>query len=202
MNAVLVRRARQLAWLSVIWMLFEGTAATTAAVLAGSVALLGFGLDSLIELGSASVVIWRFSDHQADSARAERAAQRMLAFSFVALALYLTIDAVHAIAAGSREDVGWMGWAISTGAMVIMPLLARAKIRVGRRLGSAAIAGDAAQSWLCALTAAGVLASIAANAMLGWWWLDPVVGFVIAALAAKEGREAWEGAVQRQGTAV
>ncbi len=201
MNAVLVRRARQLAWLSVIWMLFEAAAATTAAVLAGSVALLGFGLDSLLELGSASVIIWRFSDHYADSPLAERAAQRMIAFSFAALALYLTIDAVHAIAAGSREAVGWMGWAISIGAIVIMPSLARAKSQVGRRLGSAAIAGDAAQSWLCALTAVGVLASIAANSMLGWWWLDPLVGLVIAALAAKEGREAWEGAMQCRGTA-
>jgi divalent metal cation (Fe/Co/Zn/Cd) transporter len=109
--------------------------------------------------------------------------------------LYVTFDAVTTLASATKPDVSWPGVAVSTGAIVFMPLLARAKGRVATQLGSAATAGDAAQSWLCAISAAAVLLSILANAALGWWWLDPIVGLGIAALAVREGREAWAGEV-------
>ena len=191
----LVRRAKMLSWLSVGWMAVEAGVAIVAALIAGSVALLGFGLDSLIELASASIIIWRFTGARDHSDSAERRAQQLIAVCFGALALYLTFDGVRALADGSQPAVSWAGAAIAAGAVIVMPVLARAKRHVASGLGSAATAGDAAQSMLCAIAAAGVLASIVANAALGWWWLDPVVGLAIAGLAVQEGRKAWGGEV-------
>jgi len=192
-RAGLVRRAKLLSWLSIGWMGIEAGVAIVAAVVAASVALLGFGLDSLIELASASVIIWRFSGPREHSEIAERRAQRLIAACFGVLALYLVFDGVRTLADASKPDVSWAGAAVSAGAIVAMPLLARQKARVAAQLGSAAIAGDAAQSWLCALAAAGTLASIIANAAVGWWWLDPIIGLGIAGLAVHEGRQAWAG---------
>ncbi len=189
----LVRRARVLSWLSIGWMVLEAGVAIIAAVVAGAVALLGFGLDSLIELTSASAVIWRFSGVRSHSETAERRAQRVIAGCFAVLAGYLVFDGTRALADRSHPHMSWPGAAVSLGAVIVMPLLAGAKGRVAARLGSAAAAGDAAQSWLCAIAAGGVLASILANAVLGWWWLDPVAAFVIAALAVRECRQAWAG---------
>lgn len=118
-----------------------------------------------------------------------------VALCFAALALYLVFDGVRAFADESRPEVSWLGVAVTTGAIVFMPLLARAKGRVSRQLGSAATAGDAAQSWLCAITAAVALVSILANDALGWWWLDPIAGLGIAGLAVRGGREAWAGEI-------
>jgi len=174
-------------------MTVEAAAAIVAGVLAGSVALLGFGLDSLIELVSASVVIWRFTGMRGQSEAAERRAQQLIAACFGALALYLVVDGIRVLVSGAHSHASWPGAAVALGAIVVMPLLARAKGRVAARLGSAATAGDAAQSWLCAIAAAGVLLSILANAAVGWWWLDPVIGLAIAGLAVHEGREAWAG---------
>jgi len=189
----LVRRARTLSWLSVGWMTVEAVAAIVAAVVAGSVALLGFGLDSLIELVSASVVIWRFTGTRGQSEAAERRAQQLIAACFGALSLYLVVDGIRGLVTGAHSHASWPGAAVALGAIVVMPLLARAKGRVATRLGSAATAGDAAQSWLCAIAAAGVPLSILANAAIGWWWLDPVIGLAIAGLAVHAGREAWAG---------
>ncbi len=189
----LVRRAKALSWLSVAWMTIEAGVAIVAALIAGLVALLGFGLDSLIELASASIVIWRFTGARSQSEAAERRAQRLIAACFAALTLYLLYAGVRTLADGSHPATSWPGVAICAGAVIIMPLLARAKAQVAVRLGSAATAGDAVQSWLCALAAAGVLLSILANAALGWWWLDPVIGIGIAGLAGHEARAAWAG---------
>jgi divalent metal cation (Fe/Co/Zn/Cd) transporter len=191
----LVRRARTLAILSIGWMSVEAAVATTAALAAGSVALLGFGLDSLIELASASTILWLYTGSRDGSADAERRAQQVVAVCFAALALYLVFDAITTLAGGSHPDVSWPGAVVSGGAIVVMPMLARAKGRVATQLGSGATAGDAAQSWLCAFIAAAALLSILANAAVGWWWLDPIAGFVIAALAVHEGRGAWAGEV-------
>lgn len=191
----LVRRARFLSWLSVGWMTVEAGVAIIAALIAGSVALLGFGLDSLIELASASIIIWRFGEARSQSETAERRAQQLIAGCFAALALYLLYDGIRTLADGSRPSTSWLGVGVSVGAIIVMPLLARAKRRVAAQLGSAATAGDAAQSWLCAIAAAGVLVSLLANAALGWWWLDPIIGLGIAGLAVHEGREAWAGEV-------
>jgi len=190
-----VRRAKALSWLSIGWMTLEAGVAIVSAVIAGSVALLGFGLDSLIELGSASIVIWRFSGARDQSETAERRAQKLIAGCFAALAVYLLFDGIRVLVSGSRPDTSWPGAAVCLGAILVMPLLARAKHRVAVQLDSAATAGDAAQSWLCAAAAAGVLVSLIANALLGWWWLDAIVGLGIAALAVHEGREAWAGEV-------
>jgi divalent metal cation (Fe/Co/Zn/Cd) transporter len=192
-HARLVRRAKTLSWLSVGWMTVEASVAIVAALIAGSVALLGFGLDSLIELASASIIIWRFTGARHQSEAAERRAQQLIAVCFGALALYLTFDGVRTLAQDSQPAVSWAGAAVAAGAVIVMPLLSRAKSRVAAELGSAATAGDAAQSMLCAIAAAGVLASVVANAALGWWWLDPVVGLGIAAIAVQEGRKAWAG---------
>jgi divalent metal cation (Fe/Co/Zn/Cd) transporter len=191
----LVRRAGNLSLLSVGWMTVEAGVAIAAALAAGSVALLGFGLDSLIELASASTILWLYTGRRDGSAAAERRAQQVVAACFAALALYLAFDGVATLADNSHPDVSWPGAVVSGGAIIVMPLLARAKGRVAVQLGSRATAGDAAQSWLCAIIAAGTLVSILANAALGWWWLDPIMGFGIAGLAVREGREAWAGEV-------
>jgi divalent metal cation (Fe/Co/Zn/Cd) transporter len=191
----LVRRAKVLSLLSIAWMSLEAGVAIVAALVAGSVALLGFGLDSLIELASAGTILWLYTGSRTGSETAERRAQQLIAVSFGALAAYVTFDAIATLARGSHPDASWPGVAVAAGAIVFMPLLARAKGRVAAQLGSAATAGDAAQSWLCALSAAVVLVSILANAAFGWWWLDPVAGLGIAGLAVREGREAWAGEV-------
>jgi divalent metal cation (Fe/Co/Zn/Cd) transporter len=191
----LVRRAKILSLLSIAWMSLEAGVAILAALAAGSVALLAFGLDSLIELASAGTILWLYTGSRAGSEAAERRARQLIAICFGALALYVCVDAIATLAGGSHPDASWPGVAVAVGAIVLMPLLARAKGRVAAQLGSAASAGDAAQSWLCAISAGVVLISILANAALGWWWLDPVAGLGIAGLAVREGREAWAGEV-------
>jgi divalent metal cation (Fe/Co/Zn/Cd) transporter len=191
----LVRRARILSFLTIGWMSVEAGVSIIAAVVAGSVALLGFGLDSLIELASASTILWLYTGSREGSAAAERRAQQVIAICFAALAMYLAFDAITTLASGTHPDTSWAGVAVSIGAIIFMPLLAHAKGRVATQLGSSATAGDAAQSWLCAISAAAVLVSILANATFGWWWLDPVAGLGIAGLAVREGREAWAGEV-------
>lgn len=181
--------------LSIGWMTVEAGVAIAAALAAGSVALLGFGLDSLIELVSATTILWLYTGSRDGSAVAERRAQQVVAVCFAALALYLGFDAITTLAGHSHPEVSWPGVAVSAAAIVVMPLLAREKGRVATLLGSGATAGDAAQSWLCAIIAAAALVSILANAALGWWWLDPIAGFGIAALAVREGREALAGEV-------
>jgi divalent metal cation (Fe/Co/Zn/Cd) transporter len=192
---LLIRRAKTLSLLSIGWMTVEAGAAIVFAVIAGSVALLAFGLDSLIELVSASAILWLYTGDRRGSGAAERRAQQLVAGCFGVLALYVTVDAINTLAGGSHPETSWPGVVVAAAAIVVMGLLARAKGRVAVQLGSAATAGDAAQSWLCALSAAAVLVSILANAVLGWWWLDPVAGLGIAGVAVREGREAWDGEV-------
>jgi Co/Zn/Cd efflux system component len=189
----LLARARKLEWLTIGWLVLEAGVAIIAALAARSVALLGFGLDSLIELCSALVVLWRVSAARRASEAAERTAQRLIAACFAGLSAYLAIDATHSLITGASPRITWAGLTISAAALVVMPLLGRAKRRVARQLQSAAVRGDAAQSWLCALTAGAALCSIAIHALLGWNWIDPLAALLIAALAAREAREAWNG---------
>lgn len=191
----LVRRARTLSLLSIGWMTVEAAVAIVAALLAGSVALLGFGLDSLIELASASTILWLYTGNRGGSPAAERRAQQLIAICFAALALYLTFDAIYTLVGRAHPDTSWPGAAIAAAAILFMPMLARAKGRVAAQLDSSATAGDAAQSWLCAIAGGAVLVSILANGALRWWWLDPIAGLGIAALCLHEGREAWAGEV-------
>jgi divalent metal cation (Fe/Co/Zn/Cd) transporter len=195
----LARRARRLSLLSIAWMSVEAAVAIVAALLAGSVALIGFGLDSVIELASSGVILWLYTGGRDASEVAERRAQRLIAACFAALALYLLFDAIATLAGRSHPGTSWLGMAISLAAIIVMPALARAKARVAAALGSGATAGDAAQSWLCVIAATAVLLSIAANAALRWWWLDPIAGLGIAGLAVHEGRKAWAGDVCADG---
>lgn len=189
----LIARAKALSWLSLAWMTVEGAVGITAGVAAGSVALLGFGLDSVIETLASVVVIWRFTGHRRLSEHAEQRAQRLVAVSFFLIAPYLAQDAIRTLIAGDRPSISAVGISLSISSLILMPSLARAKQRLGSRLGSAATAGEGTQNMLCALLAAGVLVGLALNAAAGLWWVDPVVALVIAALAINEGRETWSG---------
>jgi divalent metal cation (Fe/Co/Zn/Cd) transporter len=189
----LIRRAKALSWLSLAWMAVEGSVAITAALIAGSVALLGFGIDSAIEGLAAVIVIWRFTGVRRLSDQAEQRAQEAVAVSFFLLAPYVAQDAIRALIAGDHPSTTWVGIGLSVSSILVMPQLGRAKQRIGERLGSGATAGEGAQNLLCAYMAAGVVIGLGANAAFGWWWLDPVIGLVIAAVAVREGREAWSG---------
>lgn len=192
-RAGLVRRAKQLSWLSLGWMTVEGVVAVTAGLIAGSVALVGFGIDSAIEGLASVIVIWRFTGDRVHSDAAERRAQQLVAISFFLLAPYIAQDATRTLLAGDHPESTIVGIGLSISSLVVMPLLGRAKQRIGSQLGSSATAGEGTQNLLCAYLAAGVLAGLLANSLFGLWWLDPVVALGIAAIAIKEGRDAWAG---------
>jgi len=189
----LIRRAKGLSWLSLAYMTIEGAVAITGAILASSVALLGFGLDSAIEGFASIIVIWRFTGHRRFSLHAEEHAQRLVAITFFLLAPYIAQDALRTLINAQHPGTSWIGIALCTSSMLVMPALGRAKQRIGSRLGSGATAGEGTQNILCAYLAAGVLAGLALNAALGLRWADPAVALGIAALALKEGRETWRG---------
>ena len=189
----LIRRAKALAWLSLAYMTVEGAVAITAAILAGSVALLGFGLDSAIEGLASVIVIWRFTGSRRLSRRAEERAQRLVAITFFLLAPYIAQDALRTLTNAQHPGTSWIGIALCISSMLVMPALGRAKQGIGSRLGSGATAGEGTQNMLCAYLAAGVLAGLALNAAFGLWWADPTVALGIAALAIGEGRETWRG---------
>ncbi len=189
----LVRRAKGLSWLSLAWMTVEGAIAITAALMAGSVALLGFGLDSVIEALASVIVIWRFTGDRRLSEHAEERAQRLVAISFLLLAPYVAQDAIRTLIAGDHPSISWVGIGLSISSLILMPLLGRAKQSIGGQLSSGATAGEGAQNLLCAYLAAGVLAGLILNAAFGLWWADPVIALGIAGLAVKEGRETWRG---------
>ena len=174
-------------------MTFEGAVGVTAATVAGSVALLGFGVDSAIEGLASAIVIWRFTGRRHGSRTAELRARRLVAISFFLLASYIAQDVVRALIAGRHPATSWVGIGLAISSIVVMPVLGRAKQRVGELLGSAATAGEGSQNLLCAYMAAGVLVGLGANAALGWWRLDPVIAMGIAALSVREGCEAWRG---------
>ena len=187
------RLARSLAWLSLAYMTAEGAIAVAAAIAAGSVALLGFGLDSGIEAAASITVLWRLTGSRTLSETAERRAQIAVAVTFFLLAPYIAADAIRVLVSGEHPATSWPGIAVAAASLIVMPLLGTAKKRIGIQLGSAAVTSEGAENILCAATAAAVLAGLAANSGLGWWWLDPAIALGIAALAIKEGREALEG---------
>lgn len=187
------RRARLLSWLSLIYMAAEGALAVIAAIIAGSVALLGFGLDSVIEGLASVIIVWRFTGSRTLSETAETRAQKAVAVTFFLLAPYITYDAITTLIGRDHAETSWLGIGLSIASLIVMPLLGIAKRRLGARLDSDATTGEGNQNLLCAYLAAAVLAGLLANTLLGWWWLDPVVALGIAALAVWEGIEAWRG---------
>jgi divalent metal cation (Fe/Co/Zn/Cd) transporter len=187
------RKAKLLSWLSLGYMAAEGAVAVIAAALAGSVALLGFGLDSVIEGLASVIIVWRFSGSRTLSETAEARAQKAVAVTFFLLAPYIAYDAISTLVAGEKPSTSWLGIGLAVASLIVMPLLGRAKRRLGAVLGSEATAGEGTQNLLCAYLAAAVLAGLLANTLFGLWWLDPVVGLLVAYLAVREGREAWRG---------
>lgn len=187
------RLARALSWFSLAYMAAEGAVAITAALLAGSVALLGFGLDSVIEGLASVIVIWRFTGARTLSATAESRAQRAVAGTFFLLAPYIAYDAIATLLAGGHAHPSWLGIGLSIASLLVMPLLGIAKRHLGVQLNSGATAGEGKQNLLCAYLAAAVLVGLLANLLVGWWWLDPVIGLGIAGLAVREGIDAWRG---------
>jgi divalent metal cation (Fe/Co/Zn/Cd) transporter len=191
--AQLARRARLLSWLSLAWMTVEGAVAITAGVVAGSIALVGFGLDSAIEGFASVIIVWRFTGHRVFSQAAEDRAQKLVAVQFFLLAPYVAFESLKTLLAGDHPDVSWVGIGLAIGSVLGMPLLGIAKQRLADQLGSAATAGEGRQNMLCAYLAGALLVGLLGNAVAGAWWLDPVVGLLIAGVAVKEGREAWRG---------
>jgi divalent metal cation (Fe/Co/Zn/Cd) transporter len=189
----LVARARQLAWLGLGWHVVEAAVAVTAGVVAGSVALVGFGADSLIEAAAGIVVLWLMADTRSASPAAERRAQQLIAASFVVLAAYIGIEAMRDLVAGHHPDASWVGIGLAVVTLATMPPLAIAKRSVGDQLGSSATASESRQTMLCAYLSAALLVGLLANAAAGLWWADPATGLVIAAVALREARDAWRG---------
>ncbi len=189
----LARRARALSWASLGYMATEGLVGVVAGVVAGSIALIGFGADSAIEGFASVMVVWRFTGSRTLSQNAERKAQKLVAVSFFLLAPYVAVEAVVALAENHHPETSPVGIALAATSLVVMPLLGRAKQRIGARIGSRATASEGKQNLLCAYLAAAVLAGLAGNALFGWWWLDSIAALYIAFVAVQEGREAWRG---------
>ena len=187
------RRAKQLSWLSLVWMGLEGGIAIVAGVIAGSVALIGFGIDSGIEGIASVVIIWRFSGSRIHSDRAEHRAQQLVAVQFFLLAPYVAFEAIQHLAAGDRPEISALGMVLTATSVIGMPLLGIAKQRVARTLGSQATHGEGTQNLLCAYLAATVFLGLAGNALFGWWWLDAIAALVIAGIAVREGLQTWRG---------
>jgi divalent metal cation (Fe/Co/Zn/Cd) transporter len=169
----------------------EAVVAITAGTVASSTALVGFGLDSVVEVASAAAVAWQFST--SDHERRERAALRAIAVSFYALATYVSVESLRALAGSGRAEHSTVGLVLAAASLLIMPLLSAAQRRAGRELGSRSAVADSKQTLLCTYLSAVLLIGLGLNTLFGWWWADPVVGLVIAAVAVREGREAWRG---------
>ena len=162
-------------------------------MVAGSVALVGFGADSLIEAAAGLVVLWLVTGERLASPRAERRAQQMIAVSFGLLAVYVTVGSVRDLVGDHHPAVSWVGIGLSVVTLLAMPPLAEAKRRVGRALGSSATISESRQTMLCAYLSGALLIGLLANAVAGWWWADPLVALVIGAVAVREARNAWRG---------
>src|SRR3954469_25058970 len=189
----LVRRARRLAWLGVAWHVAEAAVALGAGLAASSIALVGFGADSLIESVAGLVVLWRFGTPRAGSADAERRAQKLIAVSFYVIAAYVGVEAIRALLGGGEAGASWVGIGLAVVTLATMPPLAHAKARVGDTLGSAATKSEGRQNMVCAYLSAALLVGLGANAVAGLWWADPLTALLIAGVAVREGRDAWRG---------
>ena len=185
------RRAQLLAGASVGYNVIEAIIAITAGVVAGSVALVGFGLDSTVEVSSGLIILWQFR-HSIPESR-EQLALRLMAVSFFALAAYVTFESVRALIGGQDPDDSPVGIGLAVASLIIMPFLSWAQRRTGKALGSNAVVADSTQTLLCTYLSAVLLLGLVLNTTLGWSWADPLAGLVIAAVAVKEGREAWRG---------
>jgi divalent metal cation (Fe/Co/Zn/Cd) transporter len=192
-RASLERRARLLAWGGISWHIVEFAIALAAGLAASSIALVGFGADSLIEALAGAVVLWLFTGNRRGSHAAERRAQQLIAASFFLLAVYVGIESLRTLAGGGHPKPSWIGIGLAAFTAPTMPLLAHAKRRIGTQLHSAATVKEASQTQLCSYLSIALLLGLGANAVAGWWWADPITALVIASVAIKEGRESWRG---------
>lgn len=190
-RAALGRRARMLAGLSVAYNIIEGVVAVSAGIAAGSVALVGFGLDSAVEVSSGLIILWQFSHTMPESR--ERQALRLLACSFFALAAYVGFESARALITGAQAEHSTVGIGLAVASLIVMPFISLAQRRTGRALGSDAVFADGTQTLLCTYLSAVLLIGLLLNGTLGWYWADPLAGLVIAAVATREGLEAWKG---------
>ncbi|SCL16350.1 cation diffusion facilitator family transporter [Micromonospora inyonensis] len=190
-RAALSRRSLWLAYATAGYNLVEGLVAMAAGAAASSAALVGFGLDSFVEVSSAAVLIWQFRSRVPEDR--ERLALRLIGVSFFALAAWVTFDALRSLLTAGDADASPVGIGLAVASLIVMPLLVRAKRRTGRELGSATVMADSTQTMLCTYLSAVLLVGLLLNAVLGWSWADPVAALVIAGVAVKEGLEAWRG---------
>ncbi len=184
-----VRRGRMLAYFTIIWNSLEGIIAIGAGVFAGSIALVGFGVDSVIEVSSGAIILWRLA---ADEER-ERLALKLVGISFLALAAYVMLHAVKSLIYQEPPNPSYVGIAIAALSLVAMPLIAREKRKVANRLNSAAMIADSRQTDLCAYLSAILLGGLILNAIFGWWWADPIAALIMVPIIAREGAEALRG---------
>jgi divalent metal cation (Fe/Co/Zn/Cd) transporter len=190
-RAALARRVRLLVAATIGYNLVEATVAIAAGTAASSTALIGFGLDSVIEVSSAAAVAWQFAGR--DPEAREKTALRIIAFSFFALAAYVTVESVRALLGHSEAGRSTVGIALAAVSLVVMPGLSYAQRRAGRELGSRTAVADSKQTLLCTYLSAVLLVGLGLNSLFGWSWADPIAALVIAAVAVREGRAAWRG---------
>jgi divalent metal cation (Fe/Co/Zn/Cd) transporter len=190
-RVALGRRARWLAGASVSYNVVEAVVAITAGTVSGSVALVGFGLDSVVEVASGLIILWQFR-HPLPETR-EKRALRLIALSFFGLAAYVAVESVRSLVSGTEPDSSSVGIGLAIASLVVMPLLSTAQRRTGRALGSNAVVADGTQTLLCTYLSAVLLVGLVLNATLGWFWADPVAGLIIAIVALREGIQAWQG---------
>jgi len=189
----LARRAKVLAALTLVWLGIEGAIGVVAGLLAGSIALVAFGLDSAIEGLASVIVLWPFTGTRTISADAERRAQEWVAVSFFLLAPYVAAEAIETLIEGAAAETSWLGIGLTAGTLVLCPWLGRAKQRIGEKIGSRATYGEGTQNMLCAILAGAVLVGLTANTLFGLWWLDPAIALAISAICVREGQKAWRG---------
>ncbi|HLK33630.1 MAG TPA: cation transporter [Terriglobales bacterium] len=194
-RSLAVRRGRRLEYLTLAWNSAEGICSLIAGLLAGSIALVGFGLDSLIEISSSLVLLWRLraEANPREREHAERRAQRLVAVCFFLLAAYVAFDAAKGLILREAPRESLLGIGVAISALIAMPLLARAKRQVARQLNSGAMQADSRQSDFCAYLSGILLAGLLLNLLLGWWWADPVVALIMVPLIAREGVEWFRG---------
>ena len=190
-RAVLERRVRWIVAATIAYNVIEAVVAITAGRLASSAALVGFGLDSIVEVLSAAAVAWQFA--APDPHRRERVAMRVIACSFFGLALFVTFDAARALLGAAEPDHSTVGIVLAAVSLVVMPVLSWFERRTGRELGSASAVADSKQTMLCTYLSAVLLVGLLLNSTLGWTWADPLAALVIAGVAVKEGIQAWRG---------
>jgi divalent metal cation (Fe/Co/Zn/Cd) transporter len=191
---LLVRRGQRLAWLTIGWNSVEGIVAIASGAVAGSIALIGFGVDSFVEVFAGTVIIWRLAQERHDthvSEAAERRAVKLIAGTFFLLAIGIAIESARKLSGGEHPETSVVGIVVTTVSLIVMPLLARAKREVGRAMGSRAVQADATETTLCVRLSAIVLVGLLLNALFGWWWADPVAALGLVYVAGREGIEHW-----------